>query len=93
MVTAINEHEGLLLYSGINKEGKEVHITELSLNCFISLNTPEQRLFSGLLDKLNAFKLRIDTYIIKAGYNNPRSKAFWAHAPITYRIRYISRMK
>lgn len=38
-----------------------MQISELSLDCFIKLNTPEQRLFSGLLDKLNTFKLRIDT--------------------------------
>jgi ATP-dependent helicase HepA len=60
-VTAVNEHQGLLLYSGTDETGDEIHITELDLNCFIKLNTPQQRLFSGLIDKLDAFKLRIDT--------------------------------
>lgn len=60
-VTAVNEHQGLLIYSGINEQGEEFHITELSLSGFIQLNTPEQRLFSGLLDKIEAFKLRIET--------------------------------
>ena len=60
-VTAINEHQGLLIYSAEDETGEEFPITEISLNCFITLNTPEQRLFSGLLDKSEAFKLRIDT--------------------------------
>lgn len=60
-VTAINEHQGLVVYSGIDETGNELLIKELALNCFIKLSTPEQRLFSGLLDKLNAFKLRIET--------------------------------
>lgn len=61
-VTAVNEYQGLLLYTGTDETGTEFHITELSLNCFIQLNTPEQRLFSGLLDKIGfPFKLRIET--------------------------------
>lgn len=60
-VTAVNEHQGLLIYSGTDEAGEEFHVTELSLNCFIKLNTPEQRLYSGLLDKMDAFKLRIET--------------------------------
>ncbi len=60
-VTTVNEHQGLLIYSGVDETGEEFHITEISLNCFIKLNTPEQRLFSGLLDKIEAFKLRIET--------------------------------
>jgi ATP-dependent helicase HepA len=60
-VTHVMEHQGLVLYTGIDETGKELRVTELALNCFIKLSTPEQRLFSGLLDKLNAFKLRIET--------------------------------
>ncbi|HRD69220.1 MAG TPA: RNA polymerase-associated protein RapA [Legionella sp.] len=60
-VTAINEHQGLLIYSGMDEDNNEFHITEISLNSFIKLSTPEQRLFSGLLDKLDTFKLRIET--------------------------------
>lgn len=60
-VTAVNEHQGLVLYTGIDESGNELQIKELALNCFIKLSTPEQRLFSGLLDKLNSFKLRIET--------------------------------
>ncbi len=60
-ITAVNEYQGLLIYSGIDDSEKEFHITESSLSCFIKINTPEQRLFSGLLDKIDAFKLRIET--------------------------------
>ncbi|WP_454784803.1 RNA polymerase-associated protein RapA [Legionella sp. WA2024007413] len=60
-ITQVEERQGLMFYTGVDEEGKEHRISELSLDCFIQLNTPEQRLFSGLLDKLNTFKLRIDT--------------------------------
>ncbi|MBL7480212.1 RNA polymerase-associated protein RapA [Legionella bononiensis] len=60
-VTEINDLKGLIIYTAQDAEGKEHQINELALNCFITLSTPQQRLFSGLLDKLNAFKLRIDT--------------------------------
>lgn len=61
LVTAVNEYQGLIVYTGIDEEEKEQQITELAINCFIRLSTPQQRLFSGLLDKLDTFKLRIDT--------------------------------
>jgi len=60
-VTQVEEHQGLFFYTGIDEAGNEVQVSELVLNSIIKLNTPEQRLFSGLLDKLNAYKLRIDT--------------------------------
>ncbi|WP_133136355.1 RNA polymerase-associated protein RapA [Legionella rowbothamii] len=60
-LTRIEERQGLFFYSGIDESGDEIHISEVLLNCFISLNTPQQRLFSGLLDKQSSFRLRIDT--------------------------------
>ncbi|AWN72911.1 RNA polymerase-associated protein RapA [Legionella anisa] len=60
-VVHVEERQGLFFYTGVDEAGNELQISELSLDCFIKLNTPEQRLFSGLLDKLNTFKLRIDT--------------------------------
>lgn len=60
-ITQVEERQGLYFYTGFDEEGNEVRINEVSLDCFIKMNTPEQRLFSGLLDKLNTFKLRIDT--------------------------------
>lgn len=60
-VTRVDENHGLLIYTGIDEAGNEVRIEELKLDCFIKLTTPQQRLFSGQFDKLNSFKLRIDT--------------------------------
>lgn len=60
-VLSVSEQNGLLLYNGIDDAGNTTHIKEVELNCFIKLSTPKQRLFSGLLDKLNSFMLRIDT--------------------------------
>lgn len=60
-LTEIEELQGLFFYTGADEAGAEIRISEVTLNCFISLNTPQQRLLSGLLDKLNSFKLRIDT--------------------------------
>ncbi|KTD30994.1 RNA polymerase-associated protein HepA [Legionella moravica] len=60
-VTELHDLKGLIIYTAQDADGNEHQINELALNCFITLSTPQQRLFSGLLDKLNAFKLRIDT--------------------------------
>ncbi|KTD11886.1 RNA polymerase-associated protein HepA [Legionella gratiana] len=60
-ITHVEERQGLYFYTGMDDAGNKLQISELNLDCFIKLNTPEQRLFSGLLDKLSTFKLRIDT--------------------------------
>lgn len=60
-VTDLEEKQGLVIYTAMDEQGNEHSITELSLNCFIKLSLPQQRLFSGLLDKLYSYKLRIDT--------------------------------
>lgn len=60
-ITAVNEYEGLILYSGIDETGAEHHITEVSLDFFIALHTPQKRLLSGLVDKLSSYKLKIET--------------------------------
>ncbi|CDZ76299.1 RNA polymerase-associated protein RapA [Legionella massiliensis] len=60
-ITEIHERQGLLFYSGLDENDIPVTIDELSLDCFIKLISPQQRLLSGQFDKLPAFKLRIDT--------------------------------
>lgn len=60
-VIDVKEEQGQLVYTGVNESGTVLQIKELALNCFITLNSPEKRLFAGLLDKFNAFKLRIET--------------------------------
>jgi ATP-dependent helicase HepA len=60
-VTEVNEQDNLLVYTGTNEAGELISVDELDLDCFIKLTTPKQRLFSGQFDKLQTFKLRIDT--------------------------------
>lgn len=60
-VVAVQEHRGLMLYKGIDAEGGEYILDELSLNCFVQFSSPEQRLFSGQFDKSTDFELRIET--------------------------------
>lgn len=60
-VTKVEDDQGIIVYRGTDEAGQELTIEELDLDCFIKLTTPQQRLFSGQFDKLNSFKLRIDT--------------------------------
>ncbi len=60
-ITALNEDNGYIIYSGIDESGQEVQVKEFAIGSFIELNTPEVRLLAGLVDKLNAYKLRIET--------------------------------
>ncbi|KTD80533.1 RNA polymerase-associated protein RapA [Legionella waltersii] len=60
-VISVNENKGIVFYSGQDKDGNEISISELALSSFIKLNTPQQRLSSGIIDKLDSFKLRVDT--------------------------------
>jgi len=54
---------GRIIYYATDKEGQEHAIDELELNCFIELTTPKQRLTSGQLDNLKAFRLRCETLL------------------------------
>ncbi len=61
IVAEIKEDNNLITYYGktINGEDKEIH--ELDLSCFVQFTTPQQRLFSGQLDKNKNFSLRVET--------------------------------
>lgn len=60
-VVEVSEEHNLLVYTCLDESAALLRVKELALNCFITLNSPEKRLFAGLLDKFNAFKLRIET--------------------------------
>ncbi len=62
-VIRIEQHEDRLIYHARDKEGQEHKIDELDLNCFIELTTPKQRLISGQLDGLKAYRLRCETLL------------------------------
>ncbi|MFA6302958.1 MAG: RNA polymerase-associated protein RapA [Legionella sp.] len=60
-VTYAEDQHGLFIYIGTDDLGNQIRVEERALNSFIKLSTPQQRLFSGLIDKLESFQLRIDT--------------------------------
>ena len=60
-ISEVREQDNLLIYTGTNETGDLVTVDELDLDSFIKLTTPKQRLFSGQFDKLQPFKLRIET--------------------------------
>lgn len=60
-ITDIIDNKGLILYSGVDVNDKLIHISEVALDCYIKIVTPQQRLFTDQIDKLRSFRLRIDT--------------------------------
>ncbi len=62
LVTDVEEIQSILFYRGIDHHEHEVTITELELDCFIQLTTPQQRLLNGQFDKLTDFALRVATF-------------------------------
>jgi ATP-dependent helicase HepA len=61
LVTAVQEQQGLLLYSGTDHHDDEVTISELELDAFVQLTTPQQRLLNGHFDRNADFALRVAT--------------------------------
>ncbi len=58
------EHiEGRIIYHAKDDQDQEHKIDELELNCFIELTSPKQRLVSGQLDNLKAYRLRCETLL------------------------------
>ena len=57
-VVEAREEEGLLFYIGLDSGGNEHVVPESWLDCFIPLNRPLERLFSGQIDKNKWFDLR-----------------------------------
>ena len=60
-LTEVDDVQGLLCYTGLDPQGLEHSITELELDCFVHLVTPQQRLLNGQLDRNTAFALRVAT--------------------------------
>jgi ATP-dependent helicase HepA len=61
LVTEIREEGDLITYCGKTAANEHKEIHELDLSCFVQFTTPQQRLFSGQLDKNKNFVLRIET--------------------------------
>jgi ATP-dependent helicase HepA len=62
LVTEVREHEGLLVYIGTDHHEQELTISELELDAFVQLTTPQQRLLNGHFDKHSEFALRVATF-------------------------------
>ncbi|HIO93621.1 MAG TPA: RNA polymerase-associated protein RapA [Leucothrix mucor] len=60
-VTGHIEHNGCIVYKGIDDSGEEIHLHELELNSFAQFSKPQDRLFAGQIDKDTYFRLRIET--------------------------------
>ena len=63
MVTEVTEHHGLLVYIGTDHHEQKLTVSELELDAFIQLTTPQQRLLNGHFDKHSEFALRFATFI------------------------------
>ncbi len=61
LVETVEEHQGLLVYIGKDHHDESMAISELELNAFVQLTTPQQRLLNGHFDKNPLFALRVAT--------------------------------
>jgi len=63
LVTEVKEHDGLLVYVGTDHHEQKLTVSELELDPFVQLTTPQQRLLNGHFDKHSEFALRIATFV------------------------------
>lgn len=61
VVTEVIENKGCLIYQCVDADTNIVVIPELELNSAIQFSKPQDRLFSGQIDKSRAFQLRYET--------------------------------
>ncbi|MCZ6828973.1 MAG: SNF2-related protein, partial [Gammaproteobacteria bacterium] len=62
VVTDVEEIRGILFYKGLDHHDQECSISELDLDSFIQLTTPQQRLLNGHFDNNADFALRVATF-------------------------------
>ncbi len=62
VVTGVEEHQGLLLYTGTDHHDQHITVSELELDAYVQLTTPQQRLLNGHFDKNADFALRVATF-------------------------------
>jgi len=60
-VTEVIEDDGLLVYAGVDARGDEQRASEVELDAFVQLTTPQQRLLNGHFDGHAEFALRVAT--------------------------------
>lgn len=62
IVTEVREHQGLLVYVGTDHHDEQLTVSELELDAFVQLTTPQQRLLNGHFDSNADFALRFATF-------------------------------
>lgn len=60
-VTDVQEQDGLLVYVGTDHHDNQCVVSELELDAFVQLTTPQQRLLNGHFDRHGEFALRVAT--------------------------------
>ncbi|NOR19342.1 MAG: RNA polymerase-associated protein RapA [Xanthomonadales bacterium] len=61
LITEVEEHNGCLIYAGIDENDQVMVLPELELDSFVQFSKPQERLFAGQIDKNRAFELRLST--------------------------------
>ena len=62
LVTEVLEHNSLLVYIGTDHHEEKMTVSELELDAFVQLTTPQQRLLNGHFDRNTEFALRVATF-------------------------------
>jgi ATP-dependent helicase HepA len=62
VVTEVHEQHGLLVYVGTDHHEQSQTVSELELDAFVQLTTPQQRLLNGHFDRHSHFALRVATF-------------------------------
>ena len=60
-VLQVSEAGGIFSYTCHDSNEDKVDLHEIDLSCFVKFSTPQQRLFSGQIDKNKQFELRVKT--------------------------------
>ena len=73
-VTEVQNQAGCILYIGKNNNGDTVELEEIDLDSFVSFSKPQDRLFSGQIEKSSSFQLRVETQEYR--HSHQQSDAF-----------------
>ena len=60
-ITEVEQHNGCLIYLGMDEDDEVVVLPELDLDSFVQFSNPQERLFAGQIDKNSAFRLRTES--------------------------------
>ena len=60
-VTEVKNHEGCVIYLGLDDQGNDVVLHEIDLDSFVHFSQPKDRLFAGQVDKPGRYQLRCET--------------------------------